>query len=158
MYLRGKKPPLKNDLFHKIHQSARFWKLTILLSGKFLQNFRQLKPISNISRKNWFLRLSKCKNNIDALPQKGILIFTLVLFWDNGRFPPPLYQNCSWFGGKFQIDQSECLRGGRMMLCRLCTSDTWENGQNNNSFGQISKIFESSNYFQLHNFKSKWFH
>ena len=107
MYLRGKKPPLKNDLFHKIHQSARFWKLTILLSGKFLQNFHQLKPISNISRKNWFLRLRKCKNNIDALPQKGILIFTLVLFWDNGRFPPPLYQNCSWFGGKFQIDQSE---------------------------------------------------
>ena len=28
-----------------------------------------------------------------------------------------------------------------------------KNGQNNDSFGQISNIFESPNYFQLHNFK-----
>ena len=27
------------------------------------------------------------------------------------------------------------------------------NGQNNDAFGQISNIFESSNYFQLYNFK-----
>ena len=33
-----------------------------------------------------------------------------------------------------------------------------QNGQNTDEFGQISKIFETSNYFQLHNLKSKWFH
>ena len=47
----------------------------------------------------------------------------------------------------------------------LASADRWalwarrnENGQNNNEFRQISKIFESSNYFQLHIFKPKWFH
>ena len=33
-----------------------------------------------------------------------------------------------------------------------------KNGQNNVSFGQISNIFESWNYLQLHNFKPKYFH
>ena len=34
----------------------------------------------------------------------------------------------------------------------------WKNGQNNNEFGQISKIFETWNYFQLSNFIPKYIH
>ena len=37
-------------------------------------------------------------------------------------------------------------------------SKVHKNGQNNNELGQISKIFESSNYFQLHNFMSICYH
>ena len=38
---------------------------------------------------------------------QGISWFRLLLFWDNTRSPLPVWGNISWFGGKFQMDQSE---------------------------------------------------
>ena len=57
-------------------------------------------------------------------------------------------------GGNFKLTNQKADGGGGIIQ----VSGKQKNGQNNVSFGQISKIFESWRRFQLHNFIQKYFH
>ena len=136
------------------------WKWWVCSRSQCCYFFHQFPAIEigffTIVLKEFMSKIFFFKYNLKILMYSIKFITIFVIF---------LERNKTWHKVNFwkvwkhcDVCEQEMLRCRASADCRARRSGVHKNGQNNDRFGQISKIFESWIRFQLDNFIQKYFH